>query len=264
MSNRLVKRAKDFWGRNPQPANDPPLVVPAESVPDPWQKLAPHPDQHFGCYTYAQHGDDLIVVAVFDAMGVKHPSYLDVGAHHPFNISNTALLYARGSRGVNIEANPNLVDAFREHRPEDVTLNVGVSPAPGQDLTFYMIDKWSGRNTFSKDIAEEFVRAYPQFQITETISVPVVTIDAVVTQYFNGVFPDFLSIDVEGLDEPVLRSINYEKSAPKVICVETVGPDGARTDGSLKAFLLEKGYFPLMRSGGNTIFVQEQYRSLVC
>jgi len=260
MGKGWVKRVSRLWRVADEPADvsAPPLGL------SPWQKVEPHPDQQFGCFSYAQHGDDLIVVAIFNSLGLKQPSYLDVGAHHPFNISNTALLYARGSRGVNIEANPNLVEAFKVHRPEDVTLNVGVSPESGPDLTFYMIDKWSGRNTFNQETAEEFVRAYPEFQITEQIQVPVVTVSDVVDQYFAGVFPDFLSIDVEGLDEPVLRSINYDKSSPKVICVETVGPDGARTDGALKEFLGGKGYFPLIRCGGNTIFVRECYRSLVC
>lgn len=225
--------------------------------------LLPHPDQKFGCVTYSQHGDDLIILAVTDAIGIDRPTYIDIGAHHPFNISNTALLYSRGWRGINIEANPNLFEAFLLHRPEDINLNIGIVPEPAESLTFYMVDKWSGRNSFNRAVVEEFVAAYPGFAITETLQIPVKTVKDVIDQYWQGVFPDLLSIDVEGLDEQILRSIDYSVSSPKIICVETVGADGRRCDESLRRFLGERGYFALMRCGGNTIFVQERYRYLV-
>jgi hypothetical protein len=64
-----------------------------------------HRDQWFGGRTYAQHGDDLAVLNIFKRLGIERPSYLDVGAYHPFDLSNTALLYERGSRGINVEPN---------------------------------------------------------------------------------------------------------------------------------------------------------------
>ena len=77
-------------------------------------------DQLYGSRTYAQHGDDLAILNIFDMIGITRPSYLDIGAHDPFKISNTALLYLRGSRGINVEANPRLIEAFRVQRPDDV------------------------------------------------------------------------------------------------------------------------------------------------
>src|SRR5437763_16778861 len=67
-----------------------------------------HPDQGFGGRTYAQFGEDLIFLNIFALLGINTPSYIDVGAHHPVNISNTALLYERGCRGIKIDANPDL------------------------------------------------------------------------------------------------------------------------------------------------------------
>jgi hypothetical protein len=39
---------------------------------------------------------DVIVKFIFDCIGISKPTYLDVGAHHPY-ISNTALFYESGS-----------------------------------------------------------------------------------------------------------------------------------------------------------------------
>lgn len=220
-----------------------------------------HPDQHFGCLTYSQHGEDLLILSVFDALGIQRPSYLDVGAHHPINISNTALLYSRGSRGINVEANPNLMDNFRRLRPDDVNLNIGISDTPGT-MTFYMIDKWSGRNTFDKHAADMFVRDNPQFRISETVEIPVTTLNEIVDRYAGGVFPDFLTLDVEGLDERILRSTNFQSSSPRVICVETLAA-GEDKISTIADALMPLGYIPYCKMGANTIFVRSEYKALL-
>jgi hypothetical protein len=62
-------------------------------------KMFDHPHQWYGGRTYAQHGDDLAIINLFNCLRIRQPSYLDIGAHHPFHLSNTALLYQRGSAG---------------------------------------------------------------------------------------------------------------------------------------------------------------------
>ncbi len=89
-------------------------------------KMFDHPHQWYGGRTYAQHGDDLAIINLFNCLRIQQPSWLDIGAHHPFHLSNTALLYQRGSRGINVEANPALMEAFKLHRPEDKNVCVAV------------------------------------------------------------------------------------------------------------------------------------------
>jgi hypothetical protein len=227
----------------------------APLVPAPQSYLG-HADQAFGPETYAQHGEDMIFVNYFHALGIKCPTWLDIGAHHPVNISNTALLYKRGGRGVNIEANPNLIDNFHKERTEDLNLNIGVAPAPGQ-MTFYMIDKWSGRNTFDKRTAEEFVRQHPQFALTETAQIEVMTINHVVEKFCSGQYPDLLSIDVEGLDYEILASADFSRSSPKIICVEVVSGSGD-ISGQMRELLCSRGYVVAAKTIGNTIFVRKE------
>ncbi len=85
-----------------------------------------HPDQAFGDKTYSQFGEDLILLNVFHKLGIEKGKYFDVGAHNPWNISNTALLYERGWRGVCVEAHTNQIGGFEFARPEDNLMNVGV------------------------------------------------------------------------------------------------------------------------------------------
>lgn len=57
--------------------------------------------------SYSQCGEDLIVSFIFNRLGILNPNYIDIGAHHPYKLSNTAFFYESGSRGINIEPDQN-------------------------------------------------------------------------------------------------------------------------------------------------------------
>ncbi len=87
------------------------------------------------------------------------------------------------------------------------------------------------------------------------ISLPVVTIQEIVKKYHNNIFPDLLSIDVEGLDEEILRSIDFETNFPKIICVETQNYAKGMREESIISFLEEKNFKIVAETGLNTIFI---------
>lgn len=207
-----------------------------------------HPDQHFGHITYSQHGEDLMICNIFQLLGIDKPSYLDLGAHHPMRISNTHLLYLRGSRGVNVETNPNLMAQFFIDRPEDKNVCIGVSP-DGGDLPFYMWDSESGRNTFSFDEVRN-VEASHAMKITKTVTLATVTLDWIVDNHCDGIWPDFLSCDLEGVDYQVLAATDF-LNGPKVVCVESrIGND------DIYGLMASHGYRIHVRMGENLIFVK--------
>ncbi len=200
--------------------------------------------QWYSDHTYAQHGDDLIIINIFYAAGNKKPSYLDIGAHHPRELSNTALLYEIGCRGINVEANPRLIDAFRRERPEDINLQACVGPKSGTEI-FYC-DAANG--SLVKEVAQGF------FGIRSEVTVHVTTIEAIVAEHAGGQYPDLLTIDIEGSDFDVLSTIDYEKSSPKVICAEIVSwiPGSAKIPDLLRI----NGYTAYFHAGSNFIFVR--------
>lgn len=218
-----------------------------------------HRDQGFGSETFAQYGEDLIVANIFAILGIKAPTFLDIGAHHPFHINNTALLYQRGSRGINVEANPILIKAFYKERPLDTNLNVGVATSRGSPIgtmTFYMIDDQSGRNTFDKETAEAFVRANPTFSITKAVSLPMIDINTIITRHAQGHWPNFLSIDIEGWDAAIIADADFGSSSPDVICVEAISGDGNNVTRQLVELLEARAYVAYARTIANIIFVR--------
>ncbi len=219
-----------------------------------------HPDQQFGGLTYSQHGEDLIVLSIFHHLGIKYPDYIDIGAHHPINISNTALLHKLGSRGINIEANPILSQEFTRVRPNDINLNIGVSDVTGE-LDFYMIDERSGRNSFSREVAERFVQDHPQFSITDIRKIPVTTVPDILEKYYNGKCPSFMSIDVEGLDYTILKSIDFNRYRPVVVCVEVVFAGAGEQKDEIFLLMKQAGYYVHFATSGNLIFVDKASRA---
>ncbi len=211
------------------------------------------PDQRWGCISWAQHFDDGMILNLFEMLNSPKPSYLDLGAHHPITISNTKLLYDRGSSGINVEANPNLIDAFKKERPRDTNLNVGVGPVAGE-ATFFMYSDTSGLNTFS---TEEM--AVNSMAVKKQLLLPIVTVNSIVEDHCGGIWPHLLTCDIEGLDFDVLSGADFNSSAPMVICVETRRSETAR----MSAMLERKGYFLYCRMGENLFFVRKALRERV-
>lgn len=197
--------------------------------------------------SYAQNGEDLIALNIFARLWITNPTYLDLGAYHPFDGSNTALLYERGWRGINVEAVYDHIASFMQHRPEDTTLCVAVGPS-----------SFSGQQEF-------YTRHYSllQFEKNEpSVLVNVMTVNEIIAKYWHKGFPDFLLTDLEGMDLAVLKSIDYQKDHPAVICAE-VGTDasGKYVDvGNELQKFLRPWYFPLIRAGNNLFLVGNKYR----
>ena len=207
--------------------------------------------------SFSQTGEDILVEFVFEILKVEKPSYIDIGAYNPRELSNTALLYLRGSRGINIEPNPDLFKKFPEYRKEDINLNVGIYVQEGE-MNYYVMDSPT-LNTFSKEEAVRYVEEMGH-QIINTTKIKVTTLDNVLKTHFQGIFPDFLSLDAEGVDELIVKSIDYRTNAPKVICVETISysKDGrGAKNRDLIRFLEDNGYFVFADTYINTIFVRK-------
>lgn len=208
--------------------------------------------------SFSQSGEDMIADFIFGAIQIQHPTYLDLGAHHPRRYSNTHHFYRSGSRGVNVEADPSLHERFIMERPSDINLNVGVGVGNAGVLPFYVMSVPT-LNTFSKEEADRCV-AMGTHEISDVIEVPLRDVNDIIQEYFAGTAPDFMSIDVEGLDLEIVKAIDFERYRPVVICVETItfseNFDGVKID-EIGEYLESRGYFLYADTRINSIFVDK-------
>jgi FkbM family methyltransferase len=208
--------------------------------------------------SYSQCGEDLIIDYIFKLRQIHQPTYLDIGANHPFHLSNTALFYNSNSLGVNIEANPSLMADFYKNRPNDVNLNIGVG-ANNAEMDFFIMEN-DTLSTFSKDEAENLIKFGKKLK--EIKKIQITGIEQILITYFKEAGPDLLTIDVEGLDLEILRAINYVKFAPKIICVEAAeySPIGAgERKNQIIEFLETKNYYEYANTNLNAIMVLKDF-----
>lgn len=208
--------------------------------------------------SYSQSGEDMVIDFIFYAISVPHPTYLDIGAHHPRNYSNTNHFHQKGSRGVNVEADPSLCEIFFKERPADINLNVGVGVGQLGKLPFYVLSSPT-LSTFSKQEAQRCV-AMGTHRIEKVIDVQLRDINDIIGENFAGQAPDFISIDVEGMDLEIVKSINFDLYRAVVFCIETItfseSFDGKKIS-EIGEFLETKGYFLFADTGINSIFVDK-------
>lgn len=208
--------------------------------------------------SYSQIGEDLIVDYLFNSLNINNPTYLDIGTNQPISNNNTYLFYTKNCKGVCIEPNIDMCKLIRKKRPNDTLLNIGIGLSDTQAADFYLFPGLlNGWSTFSQ---EEALKRQNESGITpQKISIALKPINEIIEKYFDP-YPNFISIDVEGLDMDILKSIDFQQYQPEVICVETIIFSTTNSETKLLSiieFLDSKGYLAYADTHVNTIFCRK-------
>jgi len=170
---------------------------------------------------YSQFGEDGVLLGLFRARGYgksrkldnfKEGFYVDIGAHHPFMISNTWFFYQLGWTGITVEPTPGAKEEFERHRPNDTHLQIAIADYDGE-ATFFSYGR-AVDNTLdpSRKRASEDA---------QEITVPTMRLDTLLRTHgpADGKI-DLLTVDVEGLDLAVLQSNDWTAFRPEVVVAE--------------------------------------------
>jgi FkbM family methyltransferase len=165
---------------------------------------------------YSQFGEDVSIQALTSKTAKGF--YVDVGAHHPKLWSNTYALHQKGWSGVNIDLHQHNIELFNLFRRR--ATNVCAAVSDGQaELPLYEFGSVSLFNTLSKQDAEQVWRGRGIPYTTRMVKTQTLTTILAEHGHANQKI-DLLSIDVEGHDLAVLRSLDFSVYQPTIICVE--------------------------------------------
>jgi FkbM family methyltransferase len=207
-----------------------------------------------GKRSYAQSGEDLI--ADIELGKKKTGFYVDIGAYHPKLFSNTYLFYKKGWMGVCVEPNLSMGGIFKFARPNDIFLNCGVGIDRSAMEYFEFND--SAANTFSSVQAHKNEKEAGRKLLSKR-QIETKTLKDILDQYVpkkQGI--DLLSVDVEGLDEEVLRSGDWKRYRPKVVICEDLEFDFGQPRKSKVVLFLEKmGYILVAKTPYSLIFKEK-------
>ena len=229
----------------------PPAVPPGAAG-----KSVAKPDPLYeGRRSFAQQGEDLILYNLLHhELKLETPTYLDIGAGDPVLSNNTYALYCTGSRGVLVEPNPVLVEKLKTVRPGDVVVAAGIGLKATTEADYYVIRGRWPLNTFSREDVAELRRQSTEDPVEKVIKLPLIQINRLIADHFQHA-PDLLSVDIEGMDLAVLRSLDYRAHRPAAICAETKKPWMSHDNTPIARLLRPKGYVACAGSLYNTIFV---------
>ncbi len=188
--------------------------------------------------SHSQFGEDMVVRSMLS--DIRNGTYVDIGAHHPVFYSNTYHFYRNGWSGLNIDAIPGSMRLFELLRPRDVNVEACVGTTSGEIVRFHLFEQ-AALNTTSDELAERAKsRGAKLIRVHETSSV---SINQLIQQHIPGRRIDVFCIDIEGLDEPVLRSLDWMKHRPRVIVAEDDSPDIEQSlQTPVSRLLISKGY----------------------
>lgn len=202
--------------------------------------------------SYSQHREDIIIDKLLKTK--KNGFYVDVGANNPTGFNNTKRFYDKGWSGINIEPNTRGYKLFLEKRKRDINLNIGISKKESY-LPFYHIEP-DLLSTFSKEEMKSYLKN--GYKLVEEKKVKTLPLKKVLNKYAKNKEIDFFSIDTEGFDLQVLKSNNWKKYKPKIICIETVPHTKGKQDNNSKTYLEKLGYKIAHQNNTNTIFILDK------
>lgn len=172
-------------------------------------------------YFFSKSGEDAILFNIFyNKLASKTRGfYIDVGAHHHNFQSNTFLFYKNGWSGINIDADPDSIKNLRKFRKKDKNLNFGVGVKSGCMPFFVLKNGYKTMNSFSLDNLKKLGIAD---KIEKTIDIQVKPLSSLLEEYLQGKKEiDFMDVDVEGMDEEVLKSNDWNRFRPRIVLVES-------------------------------------------
>ena len=176
--------------------------------------------------------------------------FLEVGANHPTQGSQTWLLEQNGWRGILVEPQAALAALLRERRAGSRVFQAACGPPEnvGQATLYVPDDTLGGFATLERNVDDPYVR------YARTERVEVLTLEAIL-QRAGDTQVDFLSVDTEGTEVGVLRGLDLAKRKPALILIED-----KLQDLSKHTYLRRHGYVLVKRTELNDWYVPQGSR----
>jgi len=197
---------------------------------------------------YSKNGEDLYLKKIFK--NKKYGNYVDIGAYHPYRLSNTYLLYKKGWDGINIDINKISIDIFNIARPKDINLNIAISNKKEKKIFYYKKELYP-MNTLNKDFGKLFFKSKKNIKKDFVMSHPFSYIAKKIKKNV-----DLLNIDVEGHEYQVLRGINFKKNKFKIILIEIshFNKESNKNAKKIRSLLLSNNYKYVKNLGETSIY----------
>lgn len=201
---------------------------------------------------FSQTGEDKLITKWLPE---PYGLYIDIGAGQPVCGSNTYHFYKRGWRGICVDPITDNYRMLKFVRKRDTIIQCLVSATKGK-MSFYEFIPYEYSTTVPA-IAEK-LKVKDGVRFKHVLPLDVLPLSEFATE-MNPRSPTLLSVDVEGADLEVLKSNDWTKTIPRVICVEEL--ESALVDNKtiLRSYLESLNYTFVDKTILSSIFVHSDY-----
>ena len=190
--------------------------------------------------SFAQFNQDVWVMGVIKTPGF----FLEFGAFHPVDLSNTYLLEKNGWRGISVDPFPSGDWGIRPN----TTFVKTVVTRDGRDIDFVKADELGG--------IEEHVGCHRNKIIEKPrVRLPSKTPTQILDKYNAPTDIDYISLDTEGSELEILQAFPFDKYKVKTLTVEHNYEEPKRT--MIKNLLSTKGFIHVESNILDDCFVHE-------
>ena len=201
---------------------------------------------------YSQFGEDVILSKYLKE---KTGFYLDIGSGDPVRGSNTYFLYKLGWSGILIDPLTRNITGSRIIRRKDRIIQALVGTT-GETYSFFEMYPYE-YSTTNKEIAVDLVNK-KRAKIVKQKQLKALSISELELK-INSEQPSLLSVDCEGLDLEVLKTIDLDLFKFRVICVEDFDFDQISKSSVINKYLDNYGYKLVDRAGPSSIYVNSTW-----
>lgn len=181
--------------------------------------------------------------------------FIEIGAHDGVSCSNTKFFEEfRNWTGICIEPGPVEFEKLKQNRTS-ININACVSNYDGQSEYTYI----EGRSMMLSGLSEDYIESHERRIEYETdlygdkvnkIAIPVFKLQTILDNH--GIFNiDYCSIDTEGSEYNIIRSIDFDKTNIKIFSIEN-----NYGDVHIKNHLEKKGFVLHTKIKWDDIFIK--------
>ena len=206
--------------------------------------------------SYAQNFEDVMLWRALKH--VPAGRYIDVGAQDPVVDSVSKAFYEHGWRGIHVEPVPRYADMLRRDRPDETVLQLALSDEAG--ILELNVFEDTGLSTGVKEFADSHRTQHGLAH--RTVATPMLPMRTAFAS-LAGQPVHWLKIDVEGLEEAVLRGWDSEVLRPWIIVIEATVPMSTevRYQGA-EDILLDARYEFVYFDGLNRFYIAAEHSEL--
>ncbi len=197
---------------------------------------------------YSQYGQDKFLYENFFT-DKKDGFFIDIGAHNGIHLSNTYFFENLGWSGFCFEPIPTVFNELQKNRKCNL-INCALSNKKGFD-DFLMLEGYT-------EMLSGLVNEYDQnhlIRINNEILMMggkknVIKCETVLFEDYN--FPeniDYISLDVEGAEMTILKTIDFEKHKIKFMTIEV-----NHSAKEIENFMVDKGFEKISNLGCDFVF----------